>query len=67
MSDINQTKAKIEALHRKLSTISGEVSRAKTDLESNKSLSKMIIALGEQNLLIAEQNAQLDRNMKGAK
>lgn len=67
MSDINQLKAKIDAIHRKLSTISGEVSRAKTDLESNKSLSKMIIALGEQNLLIAEQNAQLDRNMKGVK
>lgn len=65
MSDIQQTKVKIEALHRKLSTISSEVSRAKTDLESNKSLSKMIIALGEQNLLIAEQNAQLDRNMRG--
>jgi len=64
MTDINQTKAKVDALHRKLSTISNEVSRAKTELESNKALSKMMITLGEQNLLIAEQNAQLDRNMR---
>jgi hypothetical protein len=67
MPDINQTKTKIDALHKKLTQISGEVSRAKTELESNKSLSKMMITLGEQNLLIAEQNAQLDRNIKGAK
>ena len=64
MTDINQTKAKVDALHRKLSTISNEVSRAKTELESNKALSKMMITLGEQNLLIAEQNAQMDRNMR---
>jgi hypothetical protein len=64
MSDIQQTKTKVDALHKKLSTISNEVSRAKTELESNKALSKMMITLGEQNLLIAEQNAQLDRNMR---
>ena len=67
MSDIQQTKTKVDALHKKLSTISNEVSRAKTELESNKALSKMMITLGEQNLLIAEQNAQLDRNMRGMK
>lgn len=67
MTDINQTKTKVDALHRKLSVMSNEVSRSKTELESNKALSRMIITLGEQNLLIAEQNAQLDRNQKGIK
>ena len=67
MTDINQTKAKVDALHRKLSTMSNEVSRSKTELESNKALSRMIITLGEQNLLIAEQNAELGRTMKGIK
>ena len=65
MTDINQTKAKVDALHRKLSTMSNEVSRSKTELESNKALSRMIITLGEQNLLIAEQNAELGRTIKG--
>ena len=67
MSDIQQTKSKIDALNGKLKQMSSEVVRGKTEVDSGISLSKMIVTLGEQNSLVAEQNYQVSKIMKGVK
>lgn len=67
MSDIQQTKSKIDALNGKLKQMSSEVARGKTEVDRGISLSKMIVTLGEQNSLVAEQNYQLSKIMKGVK
>ena len=67
MSDIQQTKSKIDALNGKLKQMSSEVARGKTEVDWGISLSKMIVTLGEQNSLVAEQNYQLSKIMKGVK
>ena len=65
MSDIQQTRSKVEASSRKIVTLGQEYVRAKTEQETRKSLVKMFVEISQQTLLIAEQNAQLDRNQKG--
>ena len=65
MSDIQLTKTKIEASGRKISTLGQEYIRAKTETDVRKSLVKMMNELSIQTTLLAEQNAQLDRNQKG--
>ena len=67
MSDIQLTKTKIEASGRKVSTLGQEYIRAKTETDVRKSLVKMMNELSVQTTLLAEQNAQLDRNQKGIK
>ena len=67
MSDIQLTKTKIEASGRKVSTLGREYIRAKTETDVRKSLVKMMNELSIQTTLLAEQNAQLDRNQKGIK
>ena len=67
MSDIQLTKTKIEASGRKVSTLGQEYIRAKTETDVRKSLVKMMNELSVQTSLLAEQNAQLDRNQKGIK
>ena len=67
MSDIQLTKTKIEASGRKISTLGQEYVRAKTEPDARKSLVKMMNELSVQTSLLAEQNAQLDRNQKGIK
>ena len=67
MSDIQLTKTKIDASGRKIATLGQEYSRAKTEPDARKSLVKMMNELSIQTSLLAEQNAQLDRNLKGIK
>ena len=67
MSDIQLTKTKIEASGRKVSTLGQEYIRAKTEPDARKSLVKMMNELSIQTSLLAEQNAQLDRNQRGVK
>ncbi len=65
MSDIQQTRTKVEASGRKIATLGQEYVRAKTEPDARKSLVKLFAEVSLQTLLIAEQNAQLDRNIKG--
>ena len=65
MSDIQQTRTKVEASGRKIATLGQEYVRAKTEPDARKSLVKLFAEVSQQTLLIAEQNAQLDRNIKG--
>ena len=67
MSDIQLTKTKIEASGRKIATLGQEYVRAKTEPDARKSLVKMMNELSIQTSLLAEQNAQLDRNQRGVK
>ena len=67
MSDIQLTKTKIDASGRKIATLGQEYIRAKTEPDARKSLVKMMSELSIQTPLLAEQNAQLDRNLKGIK
>ena len=67
MSDIQITKTKIEASGRKIATLGQEYVRAKTEPDARKSLVKMMNELSIQTSLLAEQNAQLDRNQRGVK
>ena len=65
MSDIQQTRTKVEASGRKIATLGQEYVRAKTEPDARKSLMKLFAEVSLQTLLIAEQNAQLDLNIKG--
>ena len=65
MNDIQQTRTKVEASGRKIATLGQEYVRAKTEPDARKSLVKIFAEVSLQTLLIAEQNAQLDRNIKG--
>ena len=65
MSDIQQTRTKVEASGRKIATLGQEYVRAKTEPDARKSRVKLFAEVSLQTLLIAEQNAQLDRNIKG--
>lgn len=67
MSDIQLTKTKIDASGRKIATLGQEYIRAKTEPDARKSLVKMMSELSVQTSLLAEQNAQLDRNQRGIK
>ena len=65
MSDIQQTRTKVEASGRKIATLGQEYVRAKTEPDARKSLVKLFAEVSLQTLLITEQNAQLDQNIKG--
>lgn len=67
MSDIQLTKTKIDASGRKIATLGQEYIRAKTEPDARKSLVKIMSELSVQTSLLAEQNAQLDRNQRGIK
>ena len=67
MSDIQLTKTKIDASGRKIATLEQEYIRAKTEPDARKSLVKIMSELSVQTSLLAEQNAQLDRNQRGIK
>ena len=65
MSDINQLKQKIDASGKKLSTLGQEYVRAKDEVSARKVMVKMFGESSQQSLLLAEQIAQLDKNLKG--
>jgi len=65
MSDINQLKQRIDASGKKLATIGNEYIKSKDEVSARKVLVKMFGEISQQALMIAEQNAQLDRNLKG--
>ena len=63
--DITQLKAKIDASGRKVFALGNEYIKAKDEVSARKVLVKMFGEISLQTLLIAEQNAQLDRNQRG--
>tara|TARA_B100001057_G_C22324468_1_gene747057 strand:- start:197 stop:400 length:204 start_codon:yes stop_codon:yes gene_type:complete len=65
MSDITQLKSKIDASGRKVSALGNDYIKSKDEVSARKVLVKMFGEISQQTLLIAEQNAQLDRNQKG--
>ena len=67
MSDINNLKSQVDASARKVGTLGQEYVRAKNDPDARKSLVKLFSEMSVQSTLLAEQVAQLNRNMKGIK
>ena len=65
--DINQKKQKIDASSKKIGTLGNEYIRAKDEVSARKVLVKMFSESSQQTLLLAEQIAQLDKNLKGIK
>ena len=65
MSDINQLKQRIDASGKKVATLGNEYIRAKDEVSARKVLVKMFSESSQQTLLLAEQNAQMDRNLRG--
>ena len=63
--DIHNLKQKIDASAKKLNTLGQEYARAKDDVSARKVLVKFFNEIAVQNLFLAEQIAQLDRNQKG--
>ena len=63
--DINQLKQRIDASGKKLVTLGNEYIKSKDEIAARKVLVKMFGEISQQTLLIAEQNAQLDRNQRG--
>jgi len=62
--DITQLKSKIDASGKKLTTLGNEYIKSKDEISARKVLVKMLAEVSQQTLMIGEQNAQLDRNMK---
>ena len=65
MSDIQQLKSQIDASGRKISALGNEYSRSKDEISARKVLVKMFAEISTQTSLLAEQNAQMDRNQRG--
>ena len=65
--DINQNKQKIDASGKKVATLGNEYIKSKDEGSARKVLVKMFAEISQQTLLLGEQNAQLDRNLKGLK
>jgi hypothetical protein len=65
--DISQYKQKIDASGKKVATLGNEYIRAKDEVSARKVLVKMFSESSQQTLLLAEQIAQLDKNLKGIK
>ena len=65
--DIHQNKQKIDASGKKVATLGNEYIRAKDEIAARKVLVKMFAEISQQTLLLGEQNAQLDRNLRGLK
>ncbi|MDA7792450.1 hypothetical protein N8979_01410 [bacterium] len=63
--DIHQLKQRIDASGKKLVTLGNEYIKSKDEIAARKVLVKMFGEISQQALMIAEQNAQLDRNQKG--
>lgn len=63
--DITQLKSKIDASGKKIATLGNEYARAKDDISARKVLVKLFSEIALQNLFLAEQISQLDRNQKG--
>ena len=63
--DIHNLKQKIDASGKKLNTLGQEYARAKDDVSARKVLVKFFNEIAVQNLFLAEQIAQLDRNQRG--
>ena len=63
--DIHNLKQKIDASGKKLHTLGQEYARAKDDISARKVMVKFFSEIALQNLFLAEQIAQLDRNQKG--
>ena len=62
--DIHQLKQRIDASGKKLATLGNEYIKSKDEISARKVLVKMLAEVSQQTLMIGEQNAQLDRNMK---
>ena len=65
--DITQLKSKIDASGKKLVTLGNEYIKSKDEIAARKVLVKMFAEISQQTLLLGEQNAQLDRNLRGLK
>jgi hypothetical protein len=65
--DIHQNKQKIDASGRKVTALGQEYVRAKDETVAKKVLVKIFSEISQQTLFLGEQNAQLDRNLKGLK
>ena len=63
--DIHQLKQRIDASGKKLVTLGNEYIKSKDKIAARKVLVKMFGEISQQTLLIAEQNAQLERNQRG--
>ena len=63
--DIHQLKQRIDASGKKLVTLGNEYIKSRDEIAARKVLVKMFGEISQQALMIAEQNAQLDRNQKG--
>ena len=63
--DITNLKSKIDASGRKLSALGNDYIKSTDEVSARKVLVKMFGEISQQTLLIAEQNAQLDRNQRG--
>ena len=63
----HQLKQRIDASGKKLTTLSNEYIKSKDEIAARKVLVKMFGEISQQTLLLGEQNAQLDRNLKGLK
>jgi len=62
--DIENLKKRIDASGKKLITLGNECIKSKDEIGARKVLVKMLAEVSQQTLMIGEQNAQLDRNMK---
>ena len=65
--DTTTLKQKIDASCRKVTTLGQEYVRAKDETAAKRVLVKMFAEISQQTLALGEQNAQLDRNLKGHK
>ena len=62
--DIHQLKQRIDASGKKLVTLGNEYIKSKDETAARKVLVKMFGEMSLQTLLIAEQNAQMDRSQR---
>jgi hypothetical protein len=62
--DIHTLKQRIDASGKKLTSLGIEYIKSKDEISARKVLVKMFAEVSQQTLMIGEQNAQLDRNMK---
>jgi len=62
--DIENLKKRIDASGKKLTTLGNEYIKSKDEISARKVLVKMFAEVSQQTLLLGEQNAQMDRNIK---
>ena len=65
--DIQQLKQRIDASGKKLVTLGNEYIKSKDEIAARKALVKMFGEMSLQTSLVAEQNAQMDKNQRGMK